>query len=234
MILAVTLAVIAQAQVVNRDNLIGKTFVNGDGLCSTYFRFIDSTLFLRNAGCEGPGHTNYGTYTTKEDTVIFTDGIDLSSVKINHVDTTRSSIGDSLILQFYNQYNQNISSFFRGKYKIGESKIYSISYDSTFNALLYRRIKYNDPNIHYDIEISTFKNLGLNLPEISSDYEGTLKIQYFLTFPDIVIDYQLYNRDIARSGNSYSYLYKDFCLVPIKQESGFFHDSDIRFCEVKH
>lgn len=183
----------------------------GGGLCSTIITFVSDSIYRSNSGCEGPGHTSYGTYHIKADSLFLQDGISGTALEIIKTDTVTTE-DDLLALRFFNEQGENITKKFKAfATRTGNENRYSLSYDAVRNALINR--KTGKETVH----ISTFDLLGCTTEHISMDFPKGKEINFRLYIPEAVIALDLFNKDIASGGQSI-YLIRTDSLVSTEEE----------------
>jgi hypothetical protein len=197
---------------------MGKTFISFEngGLCSTVISMISDSIFTNNHGCEGRGHTYYGKYLIKSDTIFFKKGITEPGIKIVCIDSEITT-DNALELCFVDQHGANLSKKFRATFKRSNDLTYSLSYDSLKEVLFYPKIS------DEEVSLYTLQMLGIKTSSIKVDMSRGMIYTYHLNLPDYINQLNLFNKDILHEGTIDTMLIEPGKLIQYVSESPSFY-----------
>ena len=203
-----------------QSKLTGSSYTHWqiNGLCSTVFRFENDSMFTSNHGCEGPGHTYYGRYRIKSDSLFLEHGIKDTALKIVKIDSSRHA-EKLLVIRFFDQNNINVSKRFRGNYFRSNSRKYGFTYDSLRQALTAPELGIEE------VHISTLEWLGLDGALKNADFNQGLTVNYYLHLPSWIAE-KFLNKDIIPRGNSVM-LIKQEQLIPLNPDEYSYSDQPV-------
>ncbi|WP_162903300.1 hypothetical protein [Taibaiella koreensis] len=184
------------------------TYCQMGGLCSTVLHFMNDSLFSSNQGCEGPGHTHYGRYKIRADSLLLEHGLIDTSLRIVTIDSLRKIGSNQIVLRFIDQNGQNISRRFKAHFFRDKGRRYGFSYDSTLNALTATNLEVQK------ISITSLKLMGIEA-DLQSDFKTGIELTYHLHIPPLIFDY--INKDIAQRGLEVLLIRPDR-LIPVNDE----------------
>ncbi len=178
------------------------------GLCSTILHFINDSLFSSNEGCEGPGHTHYGRYKIKADSLFLEHGLNDPSLRIVKMDSLRRKGSNQIILRFIDQNGENISKPFRAHYFRSNDRRYGFQYDSLNQVLVATNLEVQR------VSVQSLKLMGLEA-DLLTDFTSGIEVTYYLQIPPLL--YRYLNKDIAGTGHEVL-LIKPDQLIPVNDD----------------
>jgi hypothetical protein len=187
-------------------------YTHPEGFCSTVLEFINDSIYTSNHGCEGPGHTYYGRYFIKSDSLFLKAGLGNFKISIQKIDTVEID-KEVLELKFVDQQNQDLTAIFKVYYSSANGNQYSLEYNNISKSLVCRNTGNNQV-----IRVSTLERLGVNNFIINTNFPHKYRIIYHLEIPDIIYQLDLFNKDITQKG-------KDTLIIKGDQLISFIRES---------